>query len=94
MVHFLRTKDNKTIIECEVTKDDLSSALDVSEYSNLLLSNDNKDNLIDDFSDLDDIRGWWWEKEEMMGDWKSIDEFVSHHYKIVALKYNLNYITD
>lgn len=99
MVHFLRTEKNITIIECEVTKSDLSAATNIDEYSKMLLWIHSEDksktqDFINDFSNLDSIRGWWWESEEMMGDWESIDSFVKAKFKEVSEKWNLRYVTD
>ena len=44
--------------------------------------------------DLDEIRGLWWEKASETEDWKSIDDFVAHHFKAAAKKYDLKYVTD
>jgi hypothetical protein len=43
MVHFLRNDKNRTIIECEVYKDDLSSSTNIEEYSKMLLDLHHKD---------------------------------------------------
>jgi hypothetical protein len=94
MIHFLRTQQNRTLIECEVYKDDLHTSTNLTEYSLFLLNSENKEEVISDFSSLDEIRGWWWEKEEMMGDWKSIDEFVKTKFVEIADKYDLRYVTD
>jgi len=97
MVHFLRNKGNETIIECSVYKNDLSSAVELVSYSNMLIELHNKDlhyPFLKDMSELDDIRGWWWEMAKDSGDYKSIDDFVKEKYMTVAKKHNLNYITD
>ncbi len=94
MIHFLRTQQNRTLIECEVNNDDLHASTNLTEYSLFLLNSENKDKIISDFSSLDEIRGLWWEKEEMMGDWVSIDEFVKTKFIEIADKYGLIYVTD
>ena len=94
MVHFLRNKDNRTIIECQVSKEDLSSAVDITEYSYMLLSIDDKKNFIMWMTQLAEIRGWWWESEEDSNQWKSIDDFVGNKFKYVASIYDLIYVTD
>ena len=94
MVHYLRTENNRTIIECEVTQKDLSSYVSIPEYSNLLINSEDGNTLIWDFDELHNIRSWWWEKEEDSGDCKSCDDFVGEQYRRVGKKYNLNYITD
>jgi hypothetical protein len=99
MVHFLRTEKNITIIECEAWQGDLSAATNIDEYSKMLLWIHSEDksktqDFINDFSNLDSIRGWWWEKEEMMGKWNFINDFVRDKFKEVAEKWNLVYVTD
>jgi hypothetical protein len=97
MIHFLRNKINHTIIECEVYKDDLSAATNIENYSMMLIdlhNNDLHNPFISDISELDQIRGWWWEMAEDSGDYKSIDDFVKEKFMAVAKKYDLNYVTD
>ena len=95
MTHFLRNKDNRTIISCDVSSKDLSSAVDIEEYSNMLLDiPSNMRDFIKAISDLDEIRGAWWENAMYSGNWKSIDDFVAEEYKKVASAYNLYYVTD
>lgn len=96
MVHYLRNEKNRTIIECETFNklkedSDLSSIIDVSEYSDLLYMNLDKLNTIKwDFDSLHNIRTEWFEgfHEE------SMDNFVKDNYSRIAKKYNLNYIID
>jgi hypothetical protein len=97
MIHFLRNRRNQTIIECEVSTDDLSSATNIENYSMMLIDLHNKDlhyPFINDISQLDEIRGWWWEMAEDSGKYKSIDDFVKEKFMEVAKKYDLNYVTD
>lgn len=93
MVHFLRNNINRTVIECQVTKTDLSSAVDIFHYSNELLGSENQDKLIADIANLNEIRGTWWEREKDFGDWKTIDEFVASEFKKVAKRHRLAYVT-
>jgi hypothetical protein len=97
MIHFLRNKINHTIIECEVYKDDLSAGTNIENYSMMLIdlhNNDLRYPFINDISELDQIRGWWWEMAMDSGDYKSIDDFVKEKFMTVAKKYDLNYVTD
>lgn len=97
MIHYLRNQRNLTIIECSVYKGDLSTATNIEEYSKMLIDLHNKDlhyPFIKAISDLDEIRGWWWEVEEDSGNYESIDKFVQEKFLEVAKKYNLNYVTD
>lgn len=96
MTHYLRNENNRTIIECETFKKlkedyDLSSNIDVAEYSDLLYFNQDKFNEIKwDFDSLHNIRREWFEGFNE----GSMDDFVKEYYTRVAKKYNLNYITD
>lgn len=99
MVHYLRTSGGRTIIECETSERDLSSSVNVQEYSRMLLnlSEANKGyakSFLQEISDLDEMRGQWWEMEEDSGKWKSIDDFVSHQFKEVSSNWGLTYVTD
>ncbi len=97
MIHSLRNKGKQTIIECEVSTDDLSSATNIENYSMMLIDLHNKDlhySFISDISQLDEIRGWWWERVKDSGKYKSIDDFVKEKFMEVAQKHNLNYVTD
>jgi hypothetical protein len=97
MIHFLRNQRNQTIIECEVYNDDLSTGTNIGNYSMMLIDLHNKDlhyPFINDISQLDEIRGWWWERVEDSGNYKSIDDFVKEKFIEVAKKYDLNYVTD
>lgn len=93
MVHFLRTKDKRTIISCDVGGNDLSSSVDIREYTKMfLLLLDNT--FMESIAELDEIRGWWWEQAEDSGEYKTIDEFVKEKYLWVAKEFDLNYVTD
>ena len=96
MIHFLRTQNNRTIIECEVYNDDLSSSIDIYEYSMFLLNleGDLNEFFVGDINDLNEIRGLWWEKEKDFGNWTSINEFVASTYKKIGKEWGLKYITD
>jgi hypothetical protein len=97
VIHFLRNQRNQTIIECEVYNDDLSAGTNIENYSMMLIDLHNKDlhyPFINDISELDEIRGWWWEMANDSGKYKSIDDFVKEKFMEVAQKHNLNYVTD
>lgn len=95
MIHYLRTSDNRTIISCDVSSKDLRSAVELETYSRYLLSLPyDKHEFITQISQLDELRGMWWEMEEDSGKWKNIDEFVAYFYKQVSFELDLLYITD
>lgn len=97
MVHFLRNTNNRTIIECDVYKEDLHTSVDVKNYSMVLIDMHNHDRhypFINDIDNLSEIRGLWWEREMDFGNWESIDKFVEAQYTEVAERYGLIYVTD
>ncbi len=100
MVHFLTTKNNERIIQCNVMDNDLNSYVHLDVFSDILFSNTiitsplNEKHFSTDISMLNNIRGRWWEFEDKLGGWKSIDHFVEYNYKCIAKIWNLNYLTD
>lgn len=105
MVHFIRSFENRTIIECEVIahKNDLSAAVNIREFVSKMkeLHKWDQDDFAEDIACLAEIRGWWWEQAEDSGQYASIDEFVAEKFKAVVDKYNhddafehLIYVTD
>jgi len=107
MILFLRDKNNNTIvdIECYVKNDDgayieLYSSIDIHRYSFFLLENqDRKSEIITDFSDIDELRGWLWERY-FMGTkndpekYYEVIEILRKLLKAVAEKYKLSYVED
>lgn len=91
MVHFIRNKDNKTIIECETYKGDLKSGLDLSYLLQAFLETPDVEQFKEDFCMLNELQRIWWENDP---DSENVDEFVREHYIKIAEKYNLSYITD
>ena len=99
MIHFLRNPKGQTLIECEAMDEDLSASIYVWNYTIEVLNRSKQSTTeVLEFArtmdDLDEIRGLWWEKAREMEDWKSIDDFVSYHFKAAAKKYDLKYLTD
>lgn len=104
MVHFIRNSTNRTIIECQVSKDDLSASVNIKEFVNYLndLHKWDRDSFTEDIHDLNEIRGWWWEYAKTVARYASIDDFVAEKFKEVVETHNENkeediclvYITD
>ncbi len=97
--YFLRNKSNLTIVDCEVSKSDLSCAINITNYTKYYTSlyKEDKDqalNFRDDIDSISEIRGWWWEREEDDPKWKSINEFIDSVFKSYAEKWDLIYVTD
>lgn len=99
MVHFLRNKSNRTIVECEVSGGDLHCSADILEYSTEFLQNYTKSNhegseFAISIYNLCEIRGAWWEGENESGNWASIDKFVMARFIEAAERWGLYYVTD
>lgn len=109
MIFYIRNKENKTIIEIVLFKKkedgrefvEISSGINIPEYSELLLNNLNmKDYIIEDFRFLDEIRGWMWEVYFMDGNNNNIDDYdnvkkaISKYINDIANKYNLIVVVD
>ena len=102
MTLFLRNNKNQSIVDIEINfgkeGKDLSSVVVVEYYSQLLLDNlDRSKELIEDFSEIDELRGWFWEYYMEMTpnpSQKDCVEKVGDMLASLAKKYNLNYITD
>lgn len=108
MIFFIRNKENRTIvdIECLVKSEDglqyvdVSCSVDISNYSKFLLDNiSRKDDIIEDFGFLDNIRGWFWEVY-LMGnsnnpeDKSDIEKQIKDFVLDTAKKYELNFVVD
>lgn len=94
MVHFLRNKNNFTIIECEVHDKDLSAAIDILEYSEILLSlesEEQRNDFVTDMNYLNEIRRGWWEDDPGV---QTPEEFVTDEFAKVAKRWDLIYVTD
>ena len=79
---------------------EISSVVPIEVYSRFLLDNlDKKDEIIETFSALDELRGWLWETYfmGMKNDVKEYDNVVKEVTQMlisVAKNFNLNFITD
>ena len=110
MTLFLRNKENNTLLDLDVwvNKEDdhscveVSSGVDILNYSNLLITIEDAEKrkeLIRDFSDLSELRGWLWERYFMTkkNTPEEIDNVVKELQEIlnkVASKYDLHLVTD
>lgn len=63
MIHFIRTKNNNTIIDVESTKDDLQVVICIKEYSKYLLSlpSDKQASFISHVDSISEMRGTYFE---------------------------------
>lgn len=113
MILYLRNDENRTVFEIEVwvktdynpngephTYVELSTDVNITNYSKLLLDNvKNKNKIIHDFDTLSELRGWLWERYFMVGnnDGSQIDDVIDKLKVIltkVAKDYKLNLIID
>lgn len=107
MVHYLRTKDNKNIVETEVygVIEDLriSSNIYAEGYGRALIKLYNKEdmsiaiNFMHDINELNNLRGYYF--EILRHDPNVITKIDVEHifrdkYEAVADRYDLKYVTD
>jgi len=111
MILFLRDQNNNTIVDLECwvktaedNKDykyiELSVTVDIFYYSVFLLTNpDKQSEIIRDFSDIQELRGWLWEVY-FNGQRSDPDKYADvlaklrEMLKTVANKYDLSYVED
>lgn len=102
MTLFLRNKKNETIVDIEINNGkngmDVRVVTIITTYSKLLIENiDRKDEIIEDFGNIDELRGWFWEVYM-----NNVSNPTLHDVTIqiknkllpIAEKYKLNYLTD
>lgn len=108
MTLYLRNEKGRNLLDLEVwvkTEDgysfvELSSVVNITNYSEFLLNNIPKKNkIIHDFDNLSELRGWLWERYFMTGknDGTQIDDVIDKLKIIlnkVAKDYNLALIQD
>lgn len=110
MTLFLRDEKNKTILDLDVwvkTEDsnsfvELSSSVNISNYSLMLIKNTDKQKqleMIADFDELSELRGWLWEvffmgKKNEPKEYESVVKELKVILKKVAEKYGLFVVQD
>ena len=113
MTLFLRNAENRSIvdIDCYVKTEyygepkpmkfiELNSTVIIDTYSKFLLENlDKKDEIISDFEEINELRGWLWQSC-FMGDendpskYDDVIRILRELLKAIAVKYQLNYVED
>jgi hypothetical protein len=108
MTLFIRDNQNRSIVDLElyIKRDDeklyveLSSVIEIIPYSEFLLANlDRKEEIIDAFSTISELRSWLWESY-FMDDENTADKYdevinvVGAILKKIAADLGLNYIED
>ena len=110
MTLFLRDEKNKTILDLDVwvkTEDsnsfvELSSSVNISNYSLMLIKNTDKQKqleMIADFDELSELRGWLWEvffmgRQNEPKEFESVIKELKVILKKVADKYGLFMVQD
>jgi len=111
MILFLRDRNNNSIVDLECYIDrgednkdyrfiELHVTVDIMYYSIFLLENlDKKEEIIATFSDIQELRGWLWERYFMGGDndpdkYDDVIARLREILKTVAQKYDLSYVED
>jgi hypothetical protein len=108
MTIFLRTPANKTLLDLEVwvKKEDnysfveLSAAINIKNYSEFLLNNlDKKEEIVEDFQEISELRGWLWEvyfmeKNNTPSELTNVIVELKKYLGSIAHYYGLRLITD
>ncbi len=109
MTLFLRNDKNQSVVDIEINfsdekphsvveKQDLHSVVVIEHYSKLLLENLNRsEEVIKDFTEISELRSWFWEVYMEMTDKPSKQdciEKVKGFLIILADKYKLAYVVD
>jgi len=97
MTHFLRNKENETIVDAEVVEDDLHVIVVIGTYSKFLLEETDphaRGEIIGDFDNLQELRGEYFEFEVLKKTPMTSDELVEKRMCEIAKKYDLAYVVD
>lgn len=95
MIHFLRNKHNKTIVDLEASKEDVHCSIDIKNYTMYLIENIlivQWPEFASDIDELAEIRGEWWETKHPED--KTPDDLAKRRCKEIGEKWGLIYITD
>ena len=101
MTLFLMNEENRTVVDIEINDGkngmDVSVSTIISTYSKLLIDNiERKDEVIEDFQEIDELRGWFWEvyMETPEPTFNGAVDQIRNHLLHIAEKYKLNYVVD
>jgi hypothetical protein len=108
MILFLRNDDRETLadVECFVKTEDerkfveINATVIIEPYSKFLLDNQDKAaEIIKDFSDISELRGWLWERYFMGGDndpekYDDVLKLLREGLQDLAKTYKLSYVED
>ena len=107
-VVFLRNKNNDSVVDIDIwTKEavkgrpftELRAVVDIRLYSEVLLNNlDRSEDIIADFQEISELRGWLWEKRlHPNNDGTKTDEIrreVEDMLEVIGRKYSLAVVVD
>jgi hypothetical protein len=110
MTLFLRNKNKRSIVDLEIYIDksspdghkfiEIESTVVVDTYSEFLVENlERKEEIIKDFSEISELRGWLWESffmddENDPSKFKEVVTIVKDSLKEIAKRYDLYYVED
>lgn len=109
MVLFIRNDKNRTILDCEVyiAKEgdkrfvEIHSSVIIDTYSDFLLNSDKnkQQEIVSDFFELSQLRGWLWESYFMGNQndpekYNDVLKILREKISNIAKKYNLYYVED
>lgn len=96
MIHYIRTENNKTIVDTETINNDIHIGIIIGSFAKMLLETEEskRNEFIKDFDNLQDIREEWNGRQRIREEYKNADEFVTLRFQNISKKWNLRYITD
>jgi len=107
MIFFIRNNKNRTILDCEYyikTEDDkkfleINSSVIIDTYSELLLTSEKQMEIVEDFTELSELRSWLSESYFMGGEndpeeYNNVLKVLRSRISSIANKYNLIYVED
>ena len=107
MVLFIRNNHDNSIVDLEIYEAgndnsyiELYPEILIGTYSKFLLENiDRSEEIIRDFDEINELRGWLWEyyfmgRQNTAKEFNIVLELVRNKLKEIANKYNLYYVED
>ncbi len=93
MIHFLRDKNNNTVVDIEAMPKDIRCVVVIEHFAEKLLSlsDSMRPLFIADMQLIQEIRGYYFEKNT----WNETPDEIARNWLIpVAQRWNLGYVTD
>lgn len=109
MTIYIRNDKNKTILDCDYyikTEGDskfleIKSSVIIETYSEFLLNSNSEKQMeiVEDFTELSELRGWLWESYFLGGDnnpeeYDNVLKILRRKISTIAKKYSLIYVED